>query len=185
MHLNSNAVFGSRWFNTDRGAVLLRHWPRLWPSQPHVLSPPQRSRPSAFASPGVALPAAKTQRILTVGSRVSPIASRSFRAIQSRHIASQRKAVSHEVGSGLSRLFAWCGKGRAVIGFRRVQGRLQQVARFPYSWVMPPRSAVLPNPSVKRSANIASHWPSSAGPAAHFALAVQHATLLATAYLKR
>jgi len=35
---------------------------------------------------------------------------------------------------------------------------------------MPP---VLPNPSLKRSANGMSRWPSSAGPAAHFALAVQ------------
>jgi len=35
---------------------------------------------------------------------------------------------------------------------------------------------VLPNPSFKRSANGMSHWPSSAGPAAHFALAVQRAT---------
>ena len=35
--------------------------------------------------------------------------------------------------------------------------------------------AVLPNPSLKRSANGMSRWPSSAGPAAHFALAVQRA----------
>jgi hypothetical protein len=33
-----------------------------------------------------------------------------------------------------------------------------------------------PNPSLKRSANGMSRWPSSAGPTAHFALAVQHAT---------
>jgi hypothetical protein len=58
-------------------------------------------------------------------------------------------------------------------------------SRFPYSCAMSPRSAVLPNPSVKRSANIASRWPSSAGAAPHFALAVQRATPLATAYLKR
>ena len=32
-----------------------------------------------------------------------------------------------------------------------------------------------PNPSLKRSANGMSHWPSSAGPTAHFALAVQPA----------
>jgi hypothetical protein len=57
--------------------------------------------------------------------------------------------------------------------------------RFSYSRAMQARSASLPNPSVKRSANIASRWPSSAGPAAHFALAAQRATLLATAYLKR
>ena len=36
--------------------------------------------------------------------------------------------------------------------------------------------AVLPNPSLKRSANGMVHWPSSAGPSAHFALAVQRAT---------
>jgi len=35
---------------------------------------------------------------------------------------------------------------------------------------------VTPNPSFKRSANGMAHWPSSAGPAAHFALAVQRAT---------
>ena len=34
---------------------------------------------------------------------------------------------------------------------------------------------VTPNPSLKRSANGMSRWPSSAGPAAHFALAVQRA----------
>ena len=37
--------------------------------------------------------------------------------------------------------------------------------------------ALMPNPSLKRSANGMSRWPSSAGPAAHFALAVQRATL--------
>jgi hypothetical protein len=86
---------------------------------------------------------------------------------------------------------------RVVVSFRaqllcaaragRLSGRVRpnsggSRSRFPYSCAMSPRSAVLPNPSVKRSANIASHWPSSAGPAAHFALAVQRATLLATAY---
>ena len=40
---------------------------------------------------------------------------------------------------------------------------------------------VLPNPSLKRSANGMSRWPSSAGPAAHFALAVQRATPLSPA----
>jgi hypothetical protein len=116
---------------------------------------------------------------------VSPNSSQGSRAMWSRLKASPRKAVSLEVGFALFRLFAWCRESRAVVGLRRVQGWLQQVARFPYSWVMQPRSAVLPNPSVKRSANSVSRWPSSAGPAAHFALAVQRATLLATAYLKR
>ena len=34
---------------------------------------------------------------------------------------------------------------------------------------------LMPNPSLKRSANGMARWPSSAGPAAHFALAVQRA----------
>ena len=38
-----------------------------------------------------------------------------------------------------------------------------------------------PNPSFKRSANGMSRWPSSAGPAAHFALAVQRVLPLSPA----
>jgi len=37
-------------------------------------------------------------------------------------------------------------------------------------------STVTPNPSLKRSANGMSRWPSSAEPAAHSALAAQRAT---------
>jgi len=40
---------------------------------------------------------------------------------------------------------------------------------------------VTPNPSFKRSDNGMAHWPLSAGPAAHFALAVQRATPLSPA----
>jgi len=40
---------------------------------------------------------------------------------------------------------------------------------------------VLPNPSLKLSANGMSRWPSSAWPAAHFALAVQRAMPLSPA----
>ena len=47
------------------------------------------------------------------------------------------------------------------------------------------RAAALPNPSVKLSSNGVPHWPSSAGPAAHFALAVQRGMPLAPAYLER
>ena len=46
-------------------------------------------------------------------------------------------------------------------------------------------SAALPNPSVKLSANGVPHWSSSAGPTAHFALAVQRVTPSAPAYLER
>ena len=38
------------------------------------------------------------------------------------------------------------------------------------------RRRVVANPSLKPSPNGAARWPASAGPAAHFALAVQHAT---------
>jgi hypothetical protein len=73
-HFNSNAAFGSRWFNTDRGAFLLWHRPRSWPSQGLVPSPPQRSRPSAFASPAISLPTAQTQRNPAAGhSRVTKL----------------------------------------------------------------------------------------------------------------
>ncbi len=39
----------------------------------------------------------------------------------------------------------------------------------------------MPNPSLKLSTNGVSRWPSSAGPAAHSALAVQRATPLSPA----
>jgi hypothetical protein len=79
--------------------------------------------------------------------------------------------------AGVARAGWLSGRGRPNSGGGR--------SRFSYSWAMQARSAALPNPSVKRSANIASRWPSSAGATPHFALAVPHATLLATAYLKR
>jgi hypothetical protein len=109
-----------------------------------------------------------------ISSQVSPMVSGSASALcwQAARLALL----------GLSGLLA---KSRVLSRFRQARSWLQQVASFPYSRAMQPRSAVLPNPSVKRSANIASRWPSSAGPAAQFALAAQRATLLATAYLKR
>ena len=44
--------------------------------------------------------------------------------------------------------------------------------------------AVTPNPSVKLSDNGVPYWPSSGGPAAHFALAVLRVTPSSPAYLK-
>jgi len=44
-----------------------------------------------------------------------------------------------------------------------------------------PRPPAPPNPSLKRRTNGVARWPSSAGPSAHFALAVQHATPLVPA----
>jgi hypothetical protein len=49
----------------------------------------------------------------------------------SRLKALQHKAVSYSVGfGGLFRLFAWCGKGRAVVGVRQPKFWWQSVA-FP------------------------------------------------------
>ena len=64
---------------------------------------------------------------------------------------------------------------RSVIGFhgaprRRSHGMLVVVI------VQANHVTVLPNNSVKLSPNGMSRWPSSAGPTAHFALAVQHVT---------
>jgi len=47
------------------------------------------------------------------------------------------------------------------------------------------RVAASSNPSLKRSANGMARWPSSAGPAAHFALAVQRAMPSLPAWLER
>ena len=44
-----------------------------------------------------------------------------------------------------------------------------------------PQHRPWPNPALKRNANSAPRWPSSAGPSAHFALAVRRATLPASA----
>jgi len=55
----------------------------------------------------------------------------------------------------------------------------QRLASFIVS--NPSNNSVLPNPSLKRSANGRPRWPSSAGPAAHFALADQRALPLSPA----
>ena len=47
------------------------------------------------------------------------------------------------------------------------------------------RTPLRPNHSVELRANGVAHWPSSAGPAAHLALAVQRATPSSPAHLKR
>ena len=53
------------------------------------------------------------------------------------------------------------------------------------SLAAPALGAATPNTSVELRANGVAHWPSSAGPAAHFALAVQRATPSSPAHLKR
>ena len=65
------------------------------------------------------------------------------------------------------RLKSWCSR---AVPSGKLAPRLPPFA--------PP---ALPNPSLKLSANSVAHWPSSAGPSAHSALAVQRATLLSPA----
>ena len=64
---------------------------------------------------------------------------------------------------------------RSIIGWhgtlrRQIHGMLVVII------VQANHVTVLPNNSFKLSPNGMSRWPSSAGPAAHFALAAQHAT---------
>ena len=66
------------------------------------------------------------------------------------------------------RLASWCFKAVS-------SGKL--APRLP-----PGAPPALPNPSLKASPDSVAHWPSSAGPAAHFALAVQRATLSGPPY---
>jgi hypothetical protein len=75
-------------------------------------------------------PEPKPNDILPLAIHVSANSSQSSRAMWSRLKASQRKAVSHEVGLGLFRLFAWCRKGRAAVGVRQAKFWWQSVA-FP------------------------------------------------------
>ena len=66
------------------------------------------------------------------------------------------------------------GLQRAAAGVRRGSSRAKVLYHPPRR--CPPRAA-LPNPSLKPSPNSVARRPSSAGPAAHSALAVQRATL--------
>jgi hypothetical protein len=62
-------------------------------------------------------------------------------------------AMCPAASRGLGRLGVLCGKGSAAVGFGQAQVWLSQVACFSYSWAMPARNAVQPNPSLKWSTN--------------------------------
>ena len=70
------------------------------------------------------------------------------------------------------------GLQRAAVGVWRRPPRSEFLCLAPRHW---PHGAALPNPSFKPSTNSVARRPSSAGPTAHFALAVQRATLLVPA----
>jgi hypothetical protein len=125
---------------------------------------------------------AKPKSLQLVAMHVSPVVGAKRPLLSASHRIAKPPAkkvvVAFSAWSlGVARAAWLSGRGGPNPGGSRL--------RFSYSRGMQARSEALPNPSVKRSANIASHRPSSAGPAAHFALAVQRATLLATAYLTR
>jgi hypothetical protein len=75
-------------------------------------------------------PQPKHSENLPLAIHVAANSSQTAQAIWSRLKASQRKAVSHEVGCGLFRLFVRCRKGRAVVGARQAKFWWQPVA-FP------------------------------------------------------
>jgi hypothetical protein len=63
-------------------------------------------------------PHPKPDDILPLAIHVSANSSQSSRAVWLRLRTSQHKAVSHEVGFALFRLFAWCREDRAVVWLR-------------------------------------------------------------------
>jgi hypothetical protein len=85
----------------------------------------------------------------------SPNASHGFGVMCALFLAFQCKAASQEITCGLLRLVAWggIGGGRAAIEPCPAQVWWRPAARFSYSWAMPTRNAVQPNPSLKRSTN--------------------------------
>ena len=93
--------------------------------------------------------------------------------------AARRLALSLSLVSGGKQV-----RGRSAWAARSGQ-HLFRLTRFHWpKWHAAGRGscgAVLPNPSFKPSPNSVARRPSSAGPAAHFALAVQRATLSVTA----
>jgi hypothetical protein len=155
-HLNPNAACSSRLFNSD-GGFFGWHSPRSWPRQDPVPPAPQRSRPSAFAGSSICL-ASRLQVSAAVVGTFAPAAKlhagcSSFQVGLFMLGLSVLAPLRQAVKLGLRGVGGLGTKGRAVVGFCRVQVCWQQVARFSYSWAMSPRSAVLPNPSLKGRSN--------------------------------
>ena len=125
----------------------------------HVVSPPVATQPARVQC------ASRSFNKVFVGRRVAPLpASGKYRCRSSAHYGCSSATLTVMASPHhLHCSQAWGAKYSA--------GSSAAVA--------------LPNPSVKLSANGVPHWPSSAGPAAHFALAVHHVTPSSPAYLKR
>jgi hypothetical protein len=141
----------------------------------------QRSCPSASASPVTNSPVAKTLGAHSMGgSRLAKLEPRPWGHVCALLGISMQgcQSRSHLWPFQVCRL-EWERRGRAAIESGQAQVWWQCVAGFSYSRAVQSRNAVQLNQSLKRSANGVAHWLPSAGPAAHFALAIQRATPLA------
>ena len=111
--------------------------------------------PSVANQPAHVQCASRSSSSVFVGRRIAPLpAPGKYRCPSSARLA--RSSATLAVMASLNHLY----RSQACGAKYGARGRL----------------AALPNPSLKLSANGVPHWPSSAGPAAHFALAVQRAT---------
>ena len=124
----------------------------------HVASPPVANQPAGVQC------ASRSFTKVFVGRRLAPLpAPGKYRCPSSARLA--RSSATLAVMASLNHLYCSqaCGAKYGAHG----------------------RLAALPNPSLKLSANGVPHWPPSAVPSAHFALAVQRATPSTPAYLER
>ena len=112
-------------------------------------------RPFVASQPAHVQCASRSSNSVFVGRRLAPLpAAGKYRCPSSARLA--RSSATLAVMASLNHLYCSqaCGAKYGAHG----------------------RLAALPNPSLKLISNGVPHWPSSAGPAAHFALAGQHAT---------
>ena len=119
------------------------------------------------------------------------LASRSYvRSAERLAVVALDLKLAQKVSSSFSRRASNCGCIRQPLRRLREKGKSGQLfnlsaaietTRRGYTvtaWqLLGQLCPALPNPSLKASPNSVAHWPSSAGPAAHFALALQRATL--------
>ena len=124
----------------------------------HVVSPPEAVQPARFQC------ASRSFNKVFVGRRVAPLPAS---------------------GKYCCPLSARYGRSSATLAAMASPNHLHCSKACGAKYGAGSSAAALSNPSVKLSANGVPHWPSSAGPAAYFALTVQRVTPSAPAYLER
>ena len=168
-------------------------WPwqtkALWPMQGSQLKTQVRVQSTSNFSlcsqlPLVSLTSALRAAVLSAGQPVCGAAQAPLRAPGKAHGAMRAPAYAGRSRSGPRQgrfISPPITCPRSLIGhygaLRRCSHGMLAVIAMQANHV-----SVLPNNSFKLSPNGMSRWPSSAGPAAHFALAVQHATPSVPAY---